>query len=339
MRLARVPDCIYDYLFLCRILVAALAMVGGITQAHAATISVSTPAELNKALASANPGDIIILSPGTYSGSFVISRKGSRAEPIRLNGPKTAILQNPDQGPGYAFYLDGAEYWVLDGFTVSNSKKGIMLDNASNNVLQNLEVHHIGAEGIHFRSFSTHNTLHGSFIHDTGTAEPGFGEGVYIGSAHSNWGKYSAGQPDKSDFNSVISNRIGPNVRAEGIDIKEGSSGGTIKNNLLDGSGISGQNYADSVIDVKGNGYQIIENKVVYKSTEGSAFLSDGFQVHQVIPNWGNNNTFISNTFDLNTNGYGINVQKRTSDNKVCKSNSVINTSGGVTNISVTTDC
>jgi hypothetical protein len=55
--------------------------------------------------------------------------------------------------------------------------------------------------------------------------------------------------------------------------------------------------------------------------------------------NPGNNNTFISNTFDLNTNGYGINVQKRTSDNKVCKSNSVINTSGGVTNISVTTDC
>lgn len=142
------------------------------------------------------------------------------------------------------------------------SGKGIILDTSSNNVLQNLTVHDVDDEGIHFRAFSTDNVLKNSHIYNTGKKQAGFGEGVYIGSANSNWCTYTSCNPDKSDRNKVLSNSIGPNVNAEGIDIKEGSSDGLIQGNTFDGSGISGENYADSVIDVKGNNYAITGNIV-----------------------------------------------------------------------------
>ncbi|WP_162060939.1 right-handed parallel beta-helix repeat-containing protein [Undibacterium sp. KW1] len=65
------------------------------------------------------------------------------------------------------------------------SGKGIILDTSSNNVLQNLTVHDVDDEGIHFRAFSTDNVLKNSHIYNTGKKQAGFGEGVYIGSANS----------------------------------------------------------------------------------------------------------------------------------------------------------
>ncbi|CAG2182125.1 unnamed protein product, partial [Oppiella nova] len=83
-----------------------------------------------------------------------------------------------------------------------------------------------------------------------------------------NW---AGGKQDKSDRNQVLNNKIGPGVTAECIDIKEGSCCGLIKGNTFDGSGLSGQNSADSWIDVKGDSYDIEGNT-------GSHSLKDGFQ-------------------------------------------------------------
>lgn len=70
----------------------------------------------------------------------------------------------------------------------------------------------------------------------------------------------------------MINNRIGPKVAAEEIDIKEGSCCGLIKGNTFDGTGMSGENYADSWIDLKGEDYTIEDNV-------GNHSLLDGIQV------------------------------------------------------------
>jgi len=80
------------------------------------------------------------------------------------------------------------------------------------------------------------------------------------------------GKPDKSNRNKAINNHFGPNIAAEAIDIKEGTEGGLIDGNTFDGTGMSGENSADSWIDVKGDDYTISNNK-------GSKTLLDGFQV------------------------------------------------------------
>ena len=72
----------------------------------------------------------------------------------------------------------------------------------------------------------------------------------------------------------MLNNKFGPNITAEAIDIKEGTCNGTIIGNIFNGTGMSGQNFADSWIDVKGYNY-VIENNT------GDHSLRDGIQVSQ----------------------------------------------------------
>lgn len=171
--------------------------------------------------------------------------------------------------------------------------KGIMLDTARFNTLDNLSVHHIDQEAVHFRKSSTDNTIKNSQISYTGLTNPGVGEGVYIGSSVSNWATVMGSQtPDLSHRNKVLNNRFGPGVSAEAIDIKEGSESGIIDGNTFDGTGMSGDNYADSWIDVKGAKYTIKNNK-------GVKSLKDGIQVHKVansVANSGCDNVITANT-------------------------------------------
>src|SRR5262249_32603784 len=156
-----------------------------------------------------------------------------------LTGPSTAILDGGDNTTGYTFHLQ-ANYWELRGFTARNSQKGIVLDGANNNLIDTVTVKDIGDEGVHFRAFSSNNTIQNSTVTNTGLLDPGFGEGIYIGSANSNWCTYSNCNPDTSNNNKVLNNHLGPNIRAEPIDIKEGTTSGLVDGNYLDATGIAG---------------------------------------------------------------------------------------------------
>ena len=146
---------------------------------------------------------------------------------------------------------------------------------APGTVLDGVEVKNIGAEGMHLRSFSSDDVVRNSVVHDTGKS-PQYGEGIYVGSAVSNWGTYSGGKRDTSDRNVVTSNSIWA-TGAESVDIKEGTTGGTLSNNRFDGVGMAGRNSADSWVDVKGNGWLVAGNT-------GSHALLDGFQTHVLAP-------------------------------------------------------
>ncbi len=113
-----------------------------------------------------------------------------------------------------------------------------MLDKANNNLLDGLFVSDIGDEGVHFRKASSNNIIQNSKIQNCGLERPEYGEGLYIGSALSNWPDVSDSKPDKSNNNKVLRNTFGPGIRAECIDIKEGSQGGLIEGNTFDGSGL-----------------------------------------------------------------------------------------------------
>jgi hypothetical protein len=294
--------------------------------AWATTYNVSTASALNSALGKVVPGDVVSLAAGTYSGSFTATRSGAKGNPITLKGPATAVLT----GSGYGFHLQ-ANYWKLHGFTVSGTSKGIVLDGANHNLLDALTVHDIDEEGIHFREFSSDNVLQNSKVYNTGKSSPGFGEAIYMGSANSNWGSLTGGQPDTSDRNCVSGNTIGPGVGAEGVDIKEGTTDGIVVGNHYDATGISGQNFADSFVDAKGNGYLIYGNAVT--NPGHTQVIKDGFQTHQQLPGYGNDNTFQANTVDLESTGYGFNVAPQTTGIKVCTDNVVTTAGSGFANV------
>ncbi len=263
--------------------------------AYERLVRVASADELRAALNDAQPGDLIYLADGIYSGSFEASISGTAEARITLYGSRAAIIEGSSLNSGYGFRLM-ADYWLLAGFTVRNFSKGIVTDGASHNILRGLEVYQIGDEGVHFRSFSSNNILEQSWVHDVGLRQPEFGEAVYVGSAVSNWGNYSNGTADMSNGNQIIGNLLGPNIAAEAIDIKEGTTAGVVRRNIFITTDTL---LVDSWVDVKGNGYEVSDNVGMY--TAGSPFET-AVQVSELLDGWGLNNNIYNNT-EYSTDG------------------------------------
>jgi hypothetical protein len=188
-----------------------------------------------------------------------------------------------------------------------------VIDGGNQNRLLDLEIDGIGMEALHFRTHSSYNLFERSTIHDTGLTRPGFGEAVYIGSAVSNWPTYTNGEPDRSDHNQVLRNQLGPNVRGELVDIKEGTADGVVSGNVFDGAGMNNENFDDSWVDVKGSRYTLSDNT-------GKNALLDGFQVHVVSgdPASGQSNVFERNRATITaTDGYAFRIPSGAAGNVV----------------------
>jgi parallel beta-helix repeat protein len=305
---------------------SSLAPAGVASQCPASTQKVSTAKQLTAALSSAHPGAVIQLEPGSYVGNFVATAVGTAGSPIWLCGTAATILDGGKTSAGYVLHLEHADYWHLLGFTVRNGQKGVVGDGVSNNVIEGLTVSMIGDEGIHLRSASTHNLVTRNLVSDTGRLKSKFGEGIYVGSAKSNWCKYASCHPDRSDDN-TLSNNIISHTTAENIDIKEGTTGGTIVGNSFDGAGMV-RSGADSWIDVKGNGWTISSNR-------GVNSVNDGFQTHEIVSGWGTGNRFSNNTLTVDGPGFGIHLTP-TLNNTVDCSNTVSGAAQGLSNIDCT---
>jgi hypothetical protein len=317
-------------------------------------IDVSTAAQLTSAIAAVRPGQTIRLAAGTYNGAFLARTAGTAAAPITLTGPASAVITNPDSSgssgtscsvpaagfdPGYGFWLYQAPYWRLTGFTVNTAIKGIVIDNSAHVTIDGVTVQNINAEGVHFRSSSPDGVIQNSTIHDTGKVQPEYGEGIYLGSANSNWSCYgNTGGVDASDRVQVLNNHVGPNVAAEHVDVKEGTVGGVIRGNTWNGQGIAGQNSADSWLDVKGSNYVIEDNTGTF-STPG--VFANGYETHNPTAGSGCGNVWRNNRSDLGGVGaWAIDVTSTSKCagnlNIVYASNTVTNATSGLTNIAVT---
>ncbi len=287
------------------------------------TVLVDTGDMLRAALSQASPGTVIDMANGVYDGEFLATAVGTPDNPIWLCGGKAAVLRGPGIDTGVVLRLAQAANWRLVGFTVTRGQKGVLADGVTGSILENLAVTDIGDEAVHLRSASSDNVIRGLTISGTGVNTPKFGEGIYVGSAASNWCRISNCEPDRSDRNVIVGNTI-TDTTAEAVDIKEGTSHGVLRDNVFDGSGLRGA--ADSWVDVKGNGWSIQFNK-------GTSAPVSGFQVHAVVPGWGTNNVFEGNFADVRGSGYGIELRP-VADNTVTCSNEAIDAARGLTNTS-----
>lgn len=279
------------------------------------TVNVTTNTELYAALADARAGDLIHMADGRYVMDGIMAdctADGTAENPIALQGSRQAIITTNDyQNSHYGLHATG-DYWRFLGFRINKAKKGFILDGAKHAYIDGIEVDEIGQEAVHFRSASSDGTIINSVIHNTGLTSPSFGEGLYVGSAVSNWGVDFEGVyygenngtgPDRSD-RCVIRNNHVWNTRAEGLDAKEGTTDCIVEGNLFEGCGWTGENSADSAVDVKGKNW-LIQNNVISAflpdgSTPGDAafpnsvFL-DALQTHVVAEGYGQDNIFSGN--------------------------------------------
>ncbi|MHA7287328.1 right-handed parallel beta-helix repeat-containing protein [Arthrobacter sp. MDT3-44] len=284
------------------------------------TVRVATSTELENALDAAQPGDVIGLAAVVYSGNFTATATGTAEEPITLCGTADSILDGGTTDDGYVLHLEDSSYWVFQGFTVRNGQKGVMVDQSTNTVIAGLTVTTTGDEAIHLRKFSTDNRVTGNTISNTGLRKPKFGEGIYVGTAESNWCDISNCEPDRSDRNEISGNTIS-GTTSENVDIKEGTSDGVLRANSFDGTAIV---EADSWVDVKGRGWVIAGNT-------GANSPQDGFQTHEIVDGWGTENVFRDNVAQVNGPGVGYSL-KPVRDNVVECSNTAFDAGEGLSN-------
>lgn len=291
--------------------------------AQSGDVEVASTNDLRSALENSRPGQRIFLAAGTYEGPFDITTAGTQDKPIVLCAAPGATIKGTSGD--YALHLDGAQWWSVQGVRVVDSKKGVVLDGTSHSSLVALEVSGIDQEAVHLRTSSSDNTVIGLKVSDTGRTDPEFGEGIYVGSAVSNWCRYTDCSPDRSDRNRLIGNEFGPAVRAENIDIKEGTTGGEIIGNRLSGEGTT----ADSWIDLKGNAWVVDGNS-------GERTSEDGIAVRVEAEGWGNDNRIIANDMTIDAPGYGVWVDGDAVGTVVGCDNAARGAGSGLSNITCT---
>lgn len=274
-----------------RLNVLDLVMMKRLLPAHTNLIRVTDTEELKAALANARAGDEIVLAGGeyVYSGStpkgrmFTGGADGTEERPIILRSEDPddpAILSGTTVESCYGLTITG-DCWIVQDLKITNASKGIVVDNSNYTKIIGCEVYQIGAEGIHFRDNSSYCLAEACNIHDTGVVSPGYGEGVYVGSA-----KSTQGYGFDCHYNTIRSCKIGPNVAAEHIDVKEYTIGTLIEDCTFDGRGMSGENSSKSFVNVKGNDC-ILRNCVGYRNDCDK--ITRAFESNQVVDGWGQN--------------------------------------------------
>jgi parallel beta-helix repeat protein len=287
---------------------------------------VSSTEQLTQALAEAKAGDVIALGPGVFRGPVRLEAVGTASAPIVLcgQGPGVSIVENPTYA-GYTLYLKNARFVVAAGLGVRGGDKAVIVENANDNVLTNLDISGSGQEGIHFWNGSSRNTLSHSTVHDTGKRNAGTGEGIYIGRARDKWAQHTNGKADRCDGNRILDNRVW-NTPAECIDVKEGTTGGILRGNVFDGSTLSGEHFADSWVALKGNRY-LVENN------QGKVSNNHGMEIQVRSEGWGRENVLRGNVLEVNGPGYGIAIQKEVlTKNTVSCDNRVVGAKLGFSN-------
>lgn len=255
------------------------------------SVVVSTVAELRNAVKNAKGGDVIKVAAGTYdcgSQKLYSEADGTSDKPIKLLALDTdspPVLRGTTTEHGYVLHITG-DYWVLGGLVCENSQKGIVLDNSDHTVIQDCEIRDIGAEAIAIRDGSSYCTVKLCNIHDTGLVSPGYGEGVYIGSS-----KEKTEFDFKCDHNKVVGCTF-KNVAAEHVDVKEYTSDTEICGCTFYGDGMTGENYAGSFLDLKGNDCYVHDN-VGYRN--GNPKIVAAFEVHEQVEGWGYHHVFENN--------------------------------------------
>ncbi|NJC25962.1 cellulase family glycosylhydrolase [Neolewinella antarctica] len=279
-------------------------------------------------MALATPGSEIVVAPGTYqvndkipstfNFAYLFSDKnGSARNPITLRGqdptnPPTIVGR--ENSSGYLLSIEG-DYWVVKDMNFRTGAKGVVLDNSNNSKLINLNVSDVGEEAIHLRDGSSNNLVQRCTVTNTGRNKPGVGEGFYVGSDKS---QQLETKGPKSKYLRACNNNViefctsGPNVTAEGVDIKEGTLNTIVRNSTFIAKGIAGKdaNSADAFIDAKGSEVFIYNNRFL---ADGEPNISSGvdFQDRGTDFNTGTKIAIYNNTFVLGSQSGKVSVARK----------------------------
>jgi hypothetical protein len=219
--------------------------------------------DLRAAIAALRPGEELRLGGGTYTNdsAFRITVSGTASEPIviRSKDGEHAIVQQTNSGQN-GVEIQG-NYLVFRGIEFTGGSHGIRLMDSDFITIEDCEIHDTGDVALSANSGGTYEGLKllRNHIHHTN----GTGEGMYLGCNYD----------DCRVVNSLIEGNYihhtnGPGVeQGDGIEIKEGSYGNTVRDNVIHDTNYPGIITYSTV----GNGpVNVIEGNVIWNTNDNA---------------------------------------------------------------------
>lgn len=129
------------------VLVAALGLP---RLADAATRYVDTASEIESAVATANPGDQIVIDGGSYSINAVTTRDGTSTSPITLRAASgETVILSADDDTRRVLELNSASHWVIKDLYLRGSRHAIVqIEGGTNITIRNCEIYDGTKKGI-----------------------------------------------------------------------------------------------------------------------------------------------------------------------------------------------
>lgn len=310
----------------------ALTFLPGIGQ----SVEITPMDDIHAAVATLQPGDELVLGGGEYvlDRAVLINFYGTVDEPIviRAKDGESPLLRQTNSSR-YVIDIDGAAYIEIRGLELSGGNQSIRMREADYITVADCDIHDSNDVAIAVNWTGTYTGLKiiRNHIHHTNHT----GEGLYLGCNND----FCRVENSLIDSN-YIHHTNGPTVtQGDGIELKEGSSGNVISNNVIHDTNYPGILTYSTV----GNGPpNIIEGNVMWNSSEnGMQVAADAivrnniiigapvaFQLHQAgSPS---NLEFVNNTVIVP--GTAINVRD-VSGPVVIANNAIYSQSGSAINL------
>ncbi len=233
-------------------------------------------------------GDTLLINPGTYTDYIYMNTSGTASAPITFQATGPGVIIDGTNVTRDAFYIEYADYIVVDGLTIQKAPRAGMRLSYSNHVtIRNCIFANNGVWGL-FTDFSDYTLVEDSESFGAVTQH-----GIYISNS--------------SDYPTIRHNRLhnnyGCGLHMNG-DISQGGDGiishGLVEGNIIyenGGGGGSGINM-DGVTDT------IVRNNLLYDNH------ASGISMYQIDGGSGSqNNRVLNNTIIMPADGrWAINI-------------------------------
>lgn len=230
----------------------------------ASAVEIGPGDDLETAVAALTPGEELILRGGTYlfDGNVTLRANGTASQPIiiRAKSGDQPVIQQATANNNVV-EINGSSHLVVRGIEFTGGSHGIRLINSDFITIEDCEVHETGDVAISANSGGTYEGLKilRNHIHHTNST----GEGMYLG----------CNNDSCRIANSLIEgNYIHHTNRAtveqgDGIEIKEGSYGNVVRDNVIHDTKYPGILLYSTV----GNGPQnIVEGNVIWNVSDNT---------------------------------------------------------------------
>lgn len=231
------------------------------------------------------PGDALILHGGIFSQSSrrAVTAKGTREQPIiiRAVGNETPLLTRAtDSRQNNIEFVDCA-YLVVRGLHFKGGNSGVQFIRGHHITFEDCEIFETGNNALTMNSGDCHAfVIRHNHIHHTGlnTSRPTEGEGMYIG-CHNGSCRTTDSLIEGNYIHHLRGTSDGGN---DGIEIKRGSFGNIVRNNVIHDTNI-GRKYPGIFVYGGGPGTNVVEGNVIWNAGEGIQVVSDAIVRNNII--------------------------------------------------------